>query len=99
MAFLIAVVITLITLISSAVLWARVWWFPVDISTHGPAIDKQFAVTFIVCGIIFVLAQLALAWFIWRYRDRGDSRKVIYSHGHTGLEASWTIAAAFCSSA
>jgi cytochrome c oxidase subunit 2 len=66
----------------------------VDIAAHGPANDHQFTVTFIVCGIIFVLAQLGLAWFVWRYRDRRDSRKVIYSHGNNAMEAGWTVAAA-----
>ncbi len=94
MALLIALAIAAITLISSGIFWARVWWFPVDISVHGPAIDRQFDVTLVVCGIIFLLAQLGLAWFVWRYRDRGDGRKVIYSHGNNRLEAVWTVAAA-----
>lgn len=93
MALLFAVVLTVITLVSTGLVWARVWWFPVNISTHGGAIDHQFAVTFAVCGVVFLLAQLGLAWFIWRYRDRADGRKVIYSHGNNALEASWTIAA------
>lgn len=94
MALALAVVLTVITLVSTGLVWARVWWFPVDISAHGAAIDHQFTVTFIVCGIVFLLAQLGLALFIWRYRDRPDGRKVIYSHGSNALEAGWTVAAA-----
>src|SRR3974390_1030696 len=94
MAFLIALAIVGITLTSSALFWARVWWFPIDISTHGASIDRQFTVTFVVCGIIFLLAQFGLAWFVWRYRERSDGRKVIFSHGNNSLEATWTIAAA-----
>ena len=94
MPLLFALSVTVITLVSSALVWARVWWFPVDISAHGPAIDRQFTVTFIVCGVIFLLAQLGLALFVWRYRDRADGRKVIYSHGNNMMEAGWTAAAA-----
>ncbi len=94
MALLIALVLTLITLISVALVWAHVWWFPVDISLHGPAIDHQFVLTFIICGIIFVLAQLGLAYFVWRYRDRADGRAATYTHGNNRLEVAWTTAAA-----
>jgi cytochrome c oxidase subunit 2 len=94
MALLFAVVLALITVISVALTWAKIWWFPVDISAHGQAIDQQFDLTFIFCGIIFVLAQLGLAWAIWRYRERGDGRKAVYSHGNLRLEMTWTIAAA-----
>ncbi len=93
MALLIALVIAAITVTSSAIFWARVWWFPVDISTHGGAIDRQFAITFVVCGIIFLLAQFALAWVVWRYRERNDGRKASFSHGNNKLEAIWTVAA------
>ncbi len=94
MALLIALAIVGITLTSSAIFWARIWWFPVDISLHGAAIDRQFTVTFIVCGIIFLFAQLGLAWFVWRYRERDNGRAVIFSHGNNRLEATWTVAAA-----
>lgn len=89
-----ALVVAVFTVVSVYIFWARIWWFPVDISTHGAAIDHQFHLTLIICGIIFVLAQLGLAWFAWKYRDNGDTRKVTYSHGNNKLEATWTIAAA-----
>jgi len=94
MALAIAVVVALITVISVAIVVLKVWWMPLDISTHGPAIDHQMNLTLIVTGIIFILAQLGLAWFVWKYRDRGDGRKAIYSHGHGMLEATWTTMAA-----
>jgi cytochrome c oxidase subunit II len=94
MAFVIAVIVTLLTVVFVAVFWAHVWWLPVDISTHGAAIDHQFVLTLVITGIIFILAQLGLALFVWKYRDQGDGRKVIYSHGNNKMEATWTIAAA-----
>src|SRR5689334_23734359 len=38
------------------------------------------------------LAQLALGWFAWKYRDRGaGSQPAHYSHGNSTLEVVWTI--------
>jgi len=93
MALAIALAVALITVVSVALFWARVWWFPPDISTHGPAIDHQFMLTLVITGIIFVLAQLSLAYLVWRNRDRGDGSRASYSHGNNALEATWTIAA------
>jgi cytochrome c oxidase subunit 2 len=68
------------------------WWFPESISTIAPLIDRQFDVTMLWSGIIFVLAQVALGILIFVYRDRGG--RSAYSHGNTRLEILWTAAAA-----
>src|SRR5690242_2245635 len=94
MALAIAVVITLITLISVHILAAHVWWLPPSLTTHGPSLDHHVHLTLLITGIIFVLAQLGLAYFVWKYRDRADGRKAVYSHGNNGLEVGWTTAAA-----
>jgi cytochrome c oxidase subunit II len=94
MALFIAAIVAIITVISVGLFWAHVWWLPVDISTHGAAIDHQFVLTLVITGIVFVLAQLGLALFVWKYRERGDGRKATYSHGNNAMEATWTIAAA-----
>lgn len=94
MALVLALVVAVITLISVYFFLAHTWWLPVDISTHGHAIDHQMNLTLIVTGIIFVLAQLGLALFVWKYRDRGDGRKATYSHGNSTLEATWITACA-----
>jgi cytochrome c oxidase subunit 2 len=94
MALAIALVVVFITILSGYFFWAHSWWFPVDISRHGAAIDQQFMVTLVITGIIFVLAQVGLAYAVWRYRDRGDGRKAGYSHGNNKLEVAWTAAAA-----
>jgi cytochrome c oxidase subunit 2 len=46
----------------------------------------------VVTGIIFVLAQFALGWAIFRYRDKG--RRAHYSHGNNKWEVVWTSATA-----
>src|SRR5437870_12693837 len=94
MGLAIALVLTLITGVSVYIFWAHIWWFPPPISTLGPAVDHQFNMTLIMTGVAFVLAQLGLAYFVWKYRERGDGRKAVYSHGSTALEVTWTTAAA-----
>src|SRR5262249_27781058 len=53
-------------------------------------IDGQFALTYIVMGIIFVAAQLALGYLVWKYREQPSAQPVRYSHGNTTLEVLWT---------
>lgn len=94
MALAVAIVIILITIATVYAFWVRIWWFPVDISVHGRQIDHQFVLTLIVCGVIFVASQVGLAFFIWKYRDRGDGRRALLVGGHPRAEAAWTAGAA-----
>jgi len=87
------VLLALITVVSVVIFWGHYWWFPVDISTHGAAMDHQFTLTLIICGVVFVASQLGLAWFVFKYRERGDGRQATYSHGNNALEVTWTTAA------
>ena len=73
---LFAVVVTLIALASAAIFALHIWWVPPDISTHGSRIDRQLNETMIVAGVLFVGAQLALAFFVWRFSARGTTRPV-----------------------
>lgn len=83
-------IIWLITFLSTYFFVAKTWWLPKGVAAAAPAIDHQFAFTYVAMGIIFVLAQCALGFLVWKYRDRGDARKVSYSHGNTMLEVLWT---------
>ncbi len=94
MALAIALAVTVITLLFCGLLVWRHEWLPRPISTIAPAIDHQFAVSFIICGILFVLAQLALAYMVWRYRARHEARRVNPSRGNGALEGAWTLMAA-----
>lgn len=63
---LFAVVVGVLALVSAALFALHVWWLPVDISSHGARIDRQLNETMVAAGVLFVAAQLALAWFAWR---------------------------------
>ncbi|SRR6266704_3972453 len=56
---LFAVVLTIITVVSTAIFVMHVWWLPADISVHGPWIDRQLLETMVSSGVLFVLSQLA----------------------------------------
>lgn len=91
MGLVLLIVISLITMLSTYFFLAKTWWLPAGASAIAPAIDHHFATTFILMGIVFVAAQLSLAYLVWRYRDSGaSSQKVRYSHGNTKLEIVWT---------
>ena len=92
MALLLALVISLITLVSMYIFAAKMWWFPPLISEQRAAYDEQFMLTLVVTGIIFFFAQLGLCYAVFRYRDRGG--RAHYSHGNTKMEIIWTSATA-----
>jgi cytochrome c oxidase subunit 2 len=84
------VIIWLITFFSTYFFVAQTWWLPHGAAKAAEFIDHQFALTYVLMGIVFVAAQGALGWLAWKYRDDGSSRKVEYSHGNTKLELIWT---------
>lgn len=89
---LLAAAIWALTVVITALFVGKVWWFPAPISAHGQEYDAHFHTTLVVVGIIFILAQAALGWVIFRYRDRGQEAS--HSHGNNRLEATWTTATA-----
>jgi cytochrome c oxidase subunit 2 len=92
MGLVLLIIIWLITLVSTYFFVAKTWWLPVGASAAAPGIDHHFTVTFILMGVVFVAAQLALGYAVWLYRDRGSSSsKVAYSHGNTTMEIVWTV--------
>lgn len=82
--------IWLITLISTYFFVAKTWWLPAGASAAAGWIDHQFALTFVIMGIVFLAAQLSLGYIAWRYRETPSSPPVTYSHGNTKLEIIWT---------
>jgi cytochrome c oxidase subunit 2 len=89
---LLAPIVWILTVVICYFFAAKVWWFPPPISQHGLAYDDQFMRTLVVTGIIFFLAQFALGWAIFRYRDKGGRAR--YSHGNNRWEVVWTSATA-----
>ena len=66
-------------------------WFPKDISEHGRVIDQLFMFILWLTGIIFVITEGALFYFMWKYDGRTNPEPAKFSHGSHTLEVVWTI--------
>jgi cytochrome c oxidase subunit II len=60
---------------------------PPAINQHAVAFDRQFGLTLSVTGAIFILAQAALGFMVWRHRKRKPAR---FIEGDNRLEFLWT---------
>jgi cytochrome c oxidase subunit 2 len=89
MALLLALFIWLVTIVTVWIFIARIWWLPELVSEHGGAIDDQLTLTLVISGIVFFMAQIALGYFIWRFRARGAER-ALHWHENPKLEITWT---------
>jgi cytochrome c oxidase subunit 2 len=63
---------------------------PEQASTYAPEIDNMFHLIMWITGVIFVIVELLLVFFLWRYRHR-EGRVATYTHGNNRLEVIWTI--------
>jgi cytochrome c oxidase subunit II len=58
-------------------------------SDHGENIDWMLYITITVTGVVFVITQILLFWFAFKYQER-DDRKAYYFPHNTKLELLWT---------
>jgi cytochrome c oxidase subunit 2 len=63
---------------------------PEAASLHGVKTDTMMMVTFGITIIVFVLTQILLFGFSFKYRDTGKSKAYFYPHNNT-IEKLWTI--------
>jgi len=69
-----AILLTIVALISAApFVWHR-WWMPPVASQHALVLDAQLSWTLIDVGVVFLVAQLALAAFVWKFRAHDNPR-------------------------
>lgn len=59
-------------------------------SEHGKTIDSMFNWTFGFTFAVFVITEVALIWFVFRYRYREGKKAAYYFHNNK-LEMIWTI--------
>jgi|SRR6185437_4071685 len=75
MAKLFAITLLLLATASAFFLAAH-QWMPLDISATGGPIDRQMWITILEAGGAFLLAQVLLAAFVWRFSASGTNRKI-----------------------
>ena len=59
-------------------------------SAHGGTLDRMFDVTLFFTGIVFVITQIMLFYFAFKYRGQ-KGRKAIYMPHDNRLEIIWTV--------
>lgn len=59
-------------------------------SAHGSSLDYMFKVTTFFTGIVFILTQIALFYFAYKYRQRKGGKSIYIPHNNT-LEVVWTV--------
>jgi cytochrome c oxidase subunit 2 len=63
---------------------------PEGVSTYSGRIDGLFRLILWITGIIFVVVETLLLFFLFKYRYR-EGRRPRYTHGSNRLEVIWTI--------
>jgi cytochrome c oxidase subunit 2 len=63
---------------------------PKAASIHGVNTDYLFNLTMLIIGVVFVLTQIALFWFAYRYNESHGHEAYFYPHNNT-LEIIWTV--------
>lgn len=59
-------------------------------SNHGILIDRMLYITLAVTFVVFVITQVALFWFAFKYQEK-EGRKAYYYPHNNFLELIWTV--------
>jgi cytochrome c oxidase subunit 2 len=81
---------TLVLVVASTVAFVRWSWLPLPLVSDRIAIDNAIGVSLLVTGALFIVTNLLLAWFAFRYQDH-EGATAAYWHDSPRLEWSWTL--------
>jgi cytochrome c oxidase subunit 2 len=59
-------------------------------SDHGVLIDRMLYITIAITFVVFVITQVALFWFAYKYQHSSDRKAYYYPHNNK-LELIWTV--------
>jgi len=59
-------------------------------SDHGVLIDRMLYITIALTGVVFIITQILLFWFAYKYQE-SDNRKPYYYPHNNKLELIWTV--------
>ncbi len=59
-------------------------------SDHGVLVDRMLYVTLAVTFVVFLITQIALFWFAYKYQESDNRKAYYYPHNNT-LELIWTV--------
>ncbi len=66
------------------------WLLPPGVTTYAAEIDRLYYIILIITGVVFILTEALLLYFLVRYRKR-EGEKATYIHGSTEAEVIWTV--------
>jgi cytochrome c oxidase subunit 2 len=59
-------------------------------SDHGENIDTMMWITLAITGIVFIITQILLFWFAYKYQESDDRKSYYFPHDNR-LEVIWTV--------
>ena len=59
-------------------------------SDHGVLVDRMLYITLALTFVVFIITQVALFWFSFKYQE-SDNRKAFYYPHNNKLELIWTV--------
>ncbi|MFM7511138.1 MAG: cytochrome c oxidase subunit II [Bacteroidota bacterium] len=59
-------------------------------SDHGVLVDRMLYVTLGITFVVFLVTQIALFWFAYKYQESDNRKAFYYPHNNT-LELIWTV--------
>src|SRR5574338_804978 len=62
----------------------------VSASYQGEHIDTMLWITLAITGVVFIITQIALFWFAFKYQE-SEKRKAYYYPHNNKLELIWTV--------
>ncbi len=72
--------------------WQQKIWLPEDMSATGHAIDHLFTFILVLTGVVFVITEGVMFWFMWKYDGKAAKHEPVkFVHGSHTLEVIWTI--------
>lgn len=65
-------------------------YYPALASEHGAATDRLFWVTMAITGVVFIVTQILLFWFSYKYQYKEENKALFYPDNNK-LEIIWTV--------
>ena len=63
---------------------------PESASDHGENIDRMMWITLAITGVVFVITQILLFWYAFKYQEKEDNKPYYFPHSNK-LEIIWTV--------
>ncbi len=84
-------IIVILLVIGSIIFHFMSPWYFTELASNWSMMDTTVTITFIVCGIVFVLANLFMAYCIIKFRNKSSDQRAHYEPENKKLEGWLTI--------